>query len=193
MLDRIAELRSGDYSTRRMRFGDGRREWTFLFDLLLQRDEATSMKITEILERQCVRVPLKATEKNAVIAELVDVLCEAGHAADREDFLQTILAREQTRSTGIGLGLAVPHGKPASCRNLVMALGKAAEPIEFDSADGRPVTVVAMLASPADQTGPHIQALAHVSRLWQTNGFRVAMAQATTADELFAAIERYQS
>lgn len=150
------------------------------------------MKITAILPRDCVRVPLKATEKTAVITELVDLLHSKGHFTDRDEVLQAILAREQTRSTGIGKGLAVPHGKPHTCDKLIMAVGKPASPIDFESVDGRPCNVVVLLASPADQTGPHIQALAHVSRLWQTESFRRAVAEANTPDELYAAIEGHQ-
>ena len=150
------------------------------------------MKITETLQKECVRVPLQATEKTAVITELVDLLHAQGHFTDRDEVLRAILAREQTRSTGIGEGLAVPHGKTHACRELVMAVGKPAAALDFDSADGRPCEVVVLLASPVDQTGPHIQMLAHVSRLWQTSNFREALAAATTPDELYQAIQRHQ-
>ena len=150
------------------------------------------MKITEILEKDCLRVPLQAAEKTAVITELVDLLHARGQFSDRDEVLRAILAREQTRSTGIGLGLAVPHGKTHACAKLIMAVGKPAKPLEFDSADGRPCTLIVLLASPMDQTGPHIQALAHISRLWQTESFRRAVAQAATPDDLYAAIEHHQ-
>ena len=150
------------------------------------------MKITEIHEKDRICVPLKATEKTDAIIELVDLLHARGDVSDRDEALNAILAREETRSTGIGLGLAVPHGKTRACGKLVMAVGKPAEPLEFNSADGRPCTFVVLLASPVDQTGPHIQALAHISRLWQTESFRRAVALAETPDDLYAAIERHQ-
>ncbi|MBU0718970.1 MAG: PTS sugar transporter subunit IIA [Planctomycetes bacterium] len=149
--------------------------------------------ITDILQADCLRVPLTTSEKTAVIAELVDLLDSKGYFTDRNTVLDAVLAREQTRSTGIGLGLAVPHGKTHACKNLVMAVGKPVLPLDFDSADGRPVNLVVMLVSPADQTGPHIQALAHVSRLWQTESFRRATAQAVSAEELYELIQTHQS
>ena len=140
------------------------------------------MKITDILQKECVSVPLQAGEKTAAITELVDLLYAHGHLSDRDE----------AHSTGIGAGLAVPHGKTHACRELVMAVAKPAEPLEFDSIDGRPCTFVVLLASPVDKTGPHIQALAHVGRLWKTERFRRAVAQAATPDDLSAAIEQHQ-
>ena len=150
------------------------------------------MKITDILQKECVSVPLQAGEKTAVITELVDLLYAHGHLSNRDEALGKILDREKIHSTGIGEGLAVPHGKTHACRELVMAVAKPAEPLEFDSIDGRPCTLVVLLASPVDKTGPHIQALAHVGRLWKMERFRRAVAQAETPDDLFAAIEQHQ-
>ncbi len=150
------------------------------------------MKITDILQKTCVRVPLKSTDKTAAITELVHLLEEGGRLTDRDEVLKAVLIREQTRSTGIGEGLAVPHGKSHGCGSLTMAVGKPASPMDFDAVDGRPCFFLVLLASPADVTGPHIQALARISRLWQTASFRKAIAAASSADELYAAIEQHQ-
>ncbi len=149
------------------------------------------MNITEILDRPNVCVSLRATDKTAAITELVDLLHANGHLSNRDEALSAVLSREQTRSTGIGLGLAVPHGKTHGCAKLAMAFGKPAAPMEFDSVDGRPVVALALLISPVDQTGPHIQALAHVSRLWQAEGFREAVHEAADATTLYAAIKQF--
>lgn len=146
------------------------------------------MKITEILTADCVRVPLRATDKIAAITELVGLLSEQGQLRDREAVLESVLERERTRSTGIGLGLAVPHGKSHGLDALCMAVGKPTTPIDFESVDQRPCQFIVLLASPVDKTGPHIQALASVSRLWQTESFRAAVASAATAEELYNAI-----
>ncbi len=151
------------------------------------------MKITDILEKTCIRVPLQSSEKIEAIIELVDLLDETGKLADRDAVLKAVLDREKARSTGIGLGLAVPHGKSHGCRSLTMAIGKPAKPMEFDAIDGRPCDLIVLLISPADVTGPHIQALAKVSRLWQHEGFRTTEATAKTADDLYAAIEQHQT
>ncbi|UCE59390.1 MAG: PTS sugar transporter subunit IIA [Phycisphaerales bacterium] len=148
------------------------------------------MNITEILTKESVCVPLKATEKTSAILELVDRLHANNMLQDRDDVLRAVMVREETRSTGIGLGLAVPHGKSAGCRNLVMSVGKPAAPIDFGSPDGRPCSFIVLLASPLDKTGPHIQALASISRMWKAEDFRIAVMKSETADDLYAAIER---
>ena len=150
------------------------------------------MRITDFLSPSCIRVPLVATEKNAVITELVDLLHENDLLINRDETLQAVLAREKTRSTGIGNGLAVPHGKSSGCRSLCMAIGKPATPLEFDSADGKPCDAVVLLASPFDETGPHIQALARVSRLWLREGFRNIVARCNDAASLYEAIKQNQ-
>ena len=151
------------------------------------------MKLTEILSPQCVRVPLVAADKTGVITELVDLLAEQGRIADRDQVLTAVLNRERTASTGIGRGLAVPHGKSAGCSELVMAMGKPSPPMDFESKDGEPVEIVVLLASPPDKTGPHIQALARISRLMLLDSFRAALAEATTADQLWSIIESHES
>ncbi len=151
------------------------------------------MKISEILSEDCVRVPLRSKEKTAAITELIDLLHEKGRLADRDEVLRAVLDRERTRSTGIGLGMAVPHGKSTGCRGLAMAIGKPDPPMEFDAVDGRPCGFVVLLCSPADKTGPHIQALAGISRLWQSVDFRNAVTETKTAAEMFAAIMRHQA
>lgn len=123
------------------------------------------MKLTDILEPQCVKAPLDAKDKPSVIKELVSLLDQAGHLADPEEVLQSVMDREAVRSTGIGQGFAIPHGKSTNVDKLVMAIGKLAQPIDFDSIDGEPVTIVILLLSPLDRTGPHIQALARISRI----------------------------
>jgi mannitol/fructose-specific phosphotransferase system IIA component (Ntr-type) len=99
-----------------------------------------------------------------------------------------VLDREATRTTGIGNGLAIPHGKCAGVDHLVVAIGKPATPIEFESIDGRPVNLIVLLASPPDQTGPHIQALARISRLMTVDSFRQAMKNATTPQQILDAV-----
>jgi fructose-specific phosphotransferase system IIA component len=151
------------------------------------------MKLRDILAPECVKLPLAFTEKSDVIRELIDLLADNGKISDRNTVVQVVLAREATASTGIGHGLAVPHGKTAATKNLVMAIGKAAPPIDFKSKDGQPVQIVVLLVSPIDQTGPHIQALAKVSRLMLTDSFRAALDAAQTAQEMYEIIACYEN
>ena len=146
------------------------------------------MILSKILTAACIRVPLTATDKVGVISELVDLLADTGALLSRDAALDAVLKREAERTTGIGYGLAIPHGKTDGCNRLVMAAGKPGTPVDFQSLDGRPVTFAVLLLSPPDQTGPHIQALAKISRLMNIEQFRTAVDQARSAAELFQAI-----
>ncbi len=143
------------------------------------------MKLTKILLPQCVKVPLENKDKEAVITELVDVLDGNGLLSDRGGALDAILTREKTRSTGIGSGIAIPHGKCKGVKELVMAIGIANEPIEFESIDGKGVSIILLLVSPIDQTGPHIQALAKISRLMLDEEFKTGLEATTTSQQAY--------
>lgn len=151
------------------------------------------MILTQILEPSCVRVPLEGKTKEAVITELVDLLDTRGLLNDRKTVLDAVLMREQTRSTGIGSGIAIPHGKCKGVKDLVMAVGTTADPIDFESIDGKPVKIVVLLVSPTDRTGPHIQALARVSRLMLDEKFKEKLEKAKSPEELYELISEQEN
>ncbi len=151
------------------------------------------MELSKLVTLDRVRVPIQARDKQAVITELIDVLAQTGGLVDRDVALEAVLKRESERTTGIGYGLAIPHGKSDGCRQLVVAAGKPGDPVDFQSLDQRPVTFVVLLVSPPDQTGPHIQALAKISRLMNIEEFRKAVDQATTPEDLHAAIATFEA
>jgi mannitol/fructose-specific phosphotransferase system IIA component (Ntr-type) len=151
------------------------------------------MQLSKLLTVDRVRVPIHGADKIAAITELIDLLGQTGGLSNRELALAAVLKREAERTTGIGYGLAIPHGKSDGCKQLVMAAGKPAAPVDFQSLDRRPVTFVVLLVSPPEQTGPHIQALAKISRLMNIEGFRNAVAAAGSAAELHAAIATYET
>lgn len=143
------------------------------------------MILTQILQPTCVKVPLETRNKKEVIAELIDLLDTNGLLNDRNTVLESVFLRENTRSTGIGSGIAIPHGKTRAVKNLVMAMGVTSEPIDFESVDSKPVKIVILLVSPIDQTGPHIQALARISRLMLDESFRTSIEKAQSANEVY--------
>jgi fructose-specific phosphotransferase system IIA component len=143
------------------------------------------MTLTKILQPTCVKVPLEGKDKKSAITELVDLLDANGLLLDKNVVLDAVMVREQTRSTGIGTGIAIPHGKCNAVKELVMAIGVAAEPIDFASVDGKPVTIIILLVSPANQTGPHIQALARISKLMLDEQFKQGLEKATSAEQVY--------
>ena len=151
------------------------------------------MRLTEILKPQDIKIPLEATTKTDAIAELVNLLAANGAVTDPKKVLEAVLDREATRTTGIGNGRAIPHGKCPGVGNLVMAIGKAATPIDFQAIDGRPVTLIWLLGSPPDKTGQHIHALARISRLMTIDRFRQSVAAAKAPQELFDLIVQQEN
>jgi len=151
------------------------------------------MRLTEVLKPQNIRVPLVAVNKTDAITELVQLLYANGEVTDVKSVLASVLEREATRTTGIGNGLAIPHGKCPGADHLVMAIGKPVNPIDFQSIDGKPVTLIWLLTSPPDKTGPHIHALARISRLMTIEKFRIALNTARSAQDVFDTIVQQES
>lgn len=143
------------------------------------------MNLMDILTPESICVPLRNTEKQAVIDELVDLLVEQGKVRDGKALKEAVWSREQTRTTGIGAGLAIPHGKCAGLDALAIAIGKPAAPIDFEALDNKPVNLVVLLASPPDKTSDHIQALARISKLMADESFRETIYAADTAEEVY--------
>lgn len=143
------------------------------------------MNLLDILSIDCIRAPLTATTKRAVIDELVDVLAAAGRVSNASALKDAVWMREQTRTTGIGHGLAIPHGKGPGVSSLAMAIGKPAEALDFEAIDGQPVQLIVLLASPPDRTSEHIQALARVSRLMTMEAFRKRIYASGSPQEIY--------
>jgi len=151
------------------------------------------MRLTDILKPTNIKVPLVSTVKADAIGELVTLLKDNGEVTDPKKVLDSVLDREATRTTGIGNGLAIPHGKCPGVDHLVMAIGRPGTPIDFQAIDGRPVNLIWLLASPPDKTGPHIHALARISRLMTMDKFRLALAAAKTSQEIFDIIVQQEN
>lgn len=147
------------------------------------------MNILDILSPQAVKVPLVATNKHDAIDELVDLLAEARLIDDAPGLKRVVWEREMQRSTGIGEGLAIPHGKCPGSKRLVMAVGRPSEPIPFDAIDRKPVRLIVLLASPPDRTSDHIQALGRISRLMTNPTFRESTYTAPDAGSLYRLFE----
>jgi PTS system nitrogen regulatory IIA component len=125
------------------------------------------MKITEFLVNKAVSANLKSKDKSSVIEELVDLLINAGSIdkKNKKKVLEVLMAREALGSTAIGQGIAIPHGKCDCIKKLVGCLGISREGINFDSLDGEPAHIFFLLVAPVDSAGPHLKALARISRL----------------------------
>lgn len=142
------------------------------------------MALIDLIEESVVRAPVKATGKEEVIRELVDVLVLAGRITDARTALQAVLDREAKGSTGLADGIAVPHGKTTAARQLTIAIGVSPEGIEFGSLDGQPARLFFLILAPPDQTGPHIEALAEIARMSRSKAFCSSLVVCRSAAEL---------
>ena len=146
------------------------------------------MRLTDIINPANVKVPLAATNKTDAIKELIGLLADHGDVSDPAKVLGVVLDREATRTTGIGYGLAIPHGKTAGAAALTMAIGKCATPIDFQAIDGRPVSIVWLLVSPPDKSVAHIATLARITKLMMVDRFRIEMNRAADAESVLKLI-----
>lgn len=145
---------------------------------------AEGLKISDIIPTGAIKVPMEASDKEEAFEELVDLLVEAGGISDREAALSAIRKREELGSTGIGEGVAIPHGKDATITELVGALGISKNGVEYGGVDGKPVRIVFMLLARTDNPGPHIQALAEIAQLIQSPGFMEKLLKARNAQDV---------
>lgn len=147
------------------------------------------MRLTQIVQPACVRVPIQSRDKNAAISELIELLDASGLLLDKAAVSKAVFTRERTRSTGIGSGIAIPHGKCDAVNELVMAIGIAHDPLEFESIDGSPVHIIILLVSPSGETGRHIQALATISRLMLDEQFKQSLERSSHADQAYQLLQ----
>ena len=123
------------------------------------------MKLSDMLSADAVRIPLHSRAKDDVLRELVTLLPIARDEDKLEKVYAAIVEREKRMSTGIGQGIAIPHGKCDVVDEMEIAFGLAPAPIEFEALDGAPVGIFFLLVSPPDMTGPHLKALAQIRRV----------------------------
>jgi len=147
------------------------------------------MTLMEILSTKSIIVDLQGETKEEIIKELVDALEVGEVITDRDKVLQAVLEREKIMSTGIGDGIAIPHGKSDSVVRLAAALGTQKRGVDFEALDGEPAYVFFLLVSPANVSGPHIKALARISRLLKNDEFKKKLIQAAAPDEIVSIIE----
>jgi PTS system nitrogen regulatory IIA component len=146
------------------------------------------MKIVEFLRPDCVIHDLTGRTGQAVLAELCRPLAQA-QKVDAQKLLVTLLEREKLGSTGIGDGVAIPHGKVGGLPSLSASFGCSAAGIDFRAIDGRPTNLFFALFAPENSAGAHLKALARISRIFKNAAFRDAILRAPGADEVYRLIE----
>lgn len=150
------------------------------------------MRLSELLTEEVIKVELEAEDKEEAFEELVDLLVRSGRISDREAGLRALRLREKLQSTGIGRGLAIPHGKDPSVKRLSGCLGISREGIDYESLDGELVRVVFLLLAEKNNPGPHIEALSQVAKLFMQDGFMERLLKARNAKEVLTVLAEYE-
>ena len=151
------------------------------------------MRLSELLNPDAITLRLKGRTKSEVLVELVDLLESSHGFASQGEILDRVLRREAMMSTGIGNGVAIPHGKARLVDRLVAACGVAPEGIEFDSADGEPATLFVLLVAPESGGALHVKVLANVSRLLKEESVRRVLRESPGPDAFYAALKSAES
>lgn len=139
------------------------------------------MKIMDFLSKKAIVTEIKSTKKEEVLKELVEALVEAGEIEKRcrNKLIEALMTRESLGSTAIGQGIAIPHAKSDCVTTLVAAFGLSKKGVGFDSLDGEPAYLFFLLVAPQDSAGPHLKALARISRLLKDKYFRDSLRACT--------------
>lgn len=147
------------------------------------------MKIMDILVKDAILLDVGADAKPAILGRLASALAAAQPGLDPVRLLQVLSERESLQSTGIGDGVAIPHGKLPGLQHLLAAFARSRAGVDFESIDGQPTHLFFLLVVPEHSGGLHLKALARISRFFRDAAFRKALLEAETRDDVLRAIE----
>lgn len=147
------------------------------------------MKILDTLKEGAIIAELNATDKKGVLEELTAPVAEAS-GVNHEEIVRVLLERERLGSTGIGGGIAIPHGKLQSIESLLMGFGRSRSGVDFEAMDGKPAHIFFLLLAPENSTGAHLKMLARLSQLLKNSVFKERLMNAADWRELYTVIEK---
>jgi len=148
------------------------------------------MRLSKKIHRKALKLALESANKYEAFDELVGLRCDAYKLKARDTILEAIRAREEKQSTGMGMGLAVPHAKTPVVDQLYVAFGRSNGGIDFDAMDGERAHLFFILVSPRDVSGPHIKALAGISRLVKHEEFRKELLECSGEKQWIDLVQR---
>lgn len=151
------------------------------------------MKVMDFLCSEAMILDLKSQDKKSAITELVESLQKSKKIKKAQEVIDAVLEREKLGSTGIGQGVAIPHGKTDSVPEQVGVLGISQKGVEFNSLDGEPVHLIFLLVGPVEVAGQHLKALARISRLFKDKFFRQNLKEAKSAADIVKIIQQEDS
>ena len=146
------------------------------------------MKLTDILEESSIVVDLQARDKTEALEILVDAMTRNNQTVDKQKILTFLLEREKLGSTGIGDGIAIPHGKSKELTQIISGFGLSKQGIAFDSLDGKPAHLFFLLVAPENSVGIHLKLLARISRMLKNADFRKKLLETNSQQEIYQII-----
>ncbi len=146
------------------------------------------MRLSEIFKPQFVIPDLKAHDKKGVLEELLEIITGQESSLNKGTLLQVLLERERLGSTGIGDGVALPHGKLKGLDNLLLSFGRSTEGLDFDSIDEQPAYLFFLLLAPENSAGMHLKSLAKISRMLKDGNLRQQLMRAKSREEIYKII-----
>ena len=146
------------------------------------------MKLSDILKPGLIAPDLKAQDKKGVLEELAQIITQQEPSLSKGSLLQVLLERERLGSTGIGDGIALPHGKLKELDHLCISFGRSVKGLDFDSTDEKPAYVFFLLLAPENSAGVHLKALAKISRMLKDGNFRRRLMGAQSGQEIYEMI-----
>ena len=152
-----------------------------------------SDNLSDIMRAEQVLPDLQARTKKAVLEELSQAALHKAPGLELNTLMAILQERERLGSTGIGDGVAIPHGKLDSLDNLVLVFGRSLAGIDFDSLDGRPAHLFFLVLAPANSAGIHLKALARISRLLKSQSVRAELMQARNAAQIIEVIKAQEA
>jgi fructose PTS system EIIBC or EIIC component len=147
------------------------------------------MKLSKFCDEKLVTFDLKATTKDDVIEELVDIASASPLVKDRDELLRDIIHRENMVTTGIGYGVAFPHAKTKATKGIVIAFGRSQQGIDFDAMDKKPVHVFFLIAAPEDAIGAHLNVMARLSYIMKSEENRQKLMNVNSPGELLTILD----
>lgn len=146
------------------------------------------MRLSEILEEENIIPDLKARDKKRVIEELAEAMVNNRPSLDKDSLVRVLLEREHLGSTGIGDGVAIPHGKFQGVNEPIISFGRSLKGLDFESMDGQPVFLFFLLVAPENSASVHLKALARIAKILKNGSFRKMLMESPTRKDLYKTI-----
>jgi PTS system nitrogen regulatory IIA component len=146
------------------------------------------MRLSEILEEDNIVLDLKAANKKKVIEELAEVIASSNPFLDKDSLVRVLLERERLGSTGIGDGVAIPHGKFQGVDEPIISFGRSLKGLDFESMDGEPVFLFFLLVAPESSASMHLKALARIAKILKNGALRKRLMEVSTRKEIYDTI-----